>query len=515
MSENGVDGRGNGARVARNGSGSGRARARNPRVAIVGAGMSGLCMGVKLKRAGFDDFTIYEKADQLGGTWRENTYPGLTCDVPSSYYNFSFDPNPDWSGYFPPGDEIWSYFEAVADRYGLRQHIRFGERVASARFEDGRWHLSTEGGGEETYDFLVAASGFLHHPSWPEIEGLESFAGTTLHSAEWDHDVEVAGRRVGIIGTGSTGVQIAAALADVAGRLEIFQRTAQWILPMPYLRYSRVGRAVRRRFRGLNRLRYLVYQRVWERTFGRALVHTGWQRRLVSWLCRAHLIRVRDPELRRQLTPDYEPGCKRLVVNWHFYSAVQRSNVDVVTESIDRIEPRGVVTDDGVLHELDVLVLATGFDPHAFMRPMELVGERGRTLEQAWDPDPRAYRTVALPDFPNFFMLVGPHSPFGHQSVITISETQADYVMSWIERFAAGEVDSMAPTEEATASFNADVRRALPHTVWMTGGCQSWYMSSDGYPELWPWTVEYHREMLAEPQMDHFEVRRPAARTAS
>ncbi len=482
---------------------------RSPRVAIVGAGMSGLLMGIKLAQAGFRDFTIYEKAGTIGGTWRDNRYPGLSCDIPSRYYSYSFAHNPGWTRVFSPGPEILRYLEEVADRHGLRPHIRLGTRVTSGRFDEGRWLVRTGDGDEERYDFLISACGILHHPRVPRIEGLDSFAGPCFHTARWPEDVELAGRRVGIVGNGSTGVQVVAAIAGEVGRLTLFQRTAQWVFPLPNPRYGPLGRAVVGRSRRLSRLGYLSYRALYERVLTRGMVEPGWQRRLMSWICRQNLRVVRDRELRRRLTPDYQAMCKRLVVSARFYPAMNRPDVELVTDAIERVEPRGVVTRDGRLHELDVLVLATGFDAHAFLRPIELLGEDGHMLAEAWSRDPRAYRTVALPRFPNFFMLVGPHSPYGNQSVIMISETQVAYVMQWIRLWAAGEVDRMAPTEEATRRFNAQVREAMPATVWATG-CNSWYLDSEGVPELWPWRQDRHRELLRAPAVEDFEVVAPA-----
>ena len=473
-------------------------------MAIVGAGMSGLCMGTKLKAAGIESFKIYEKADRLGGTWRDNTYPGLQCDVPSLLYQYSFDPNPDWSRTFSPGHEIWRYLESVADRHSLLPHIRFGKEVVDARFEDGRWHIRTADGEQAEADFLVSASGVLHHPRYPAIEGLDRFEGDWFHSARWDHDVELRDKRVAVVGTGSTGVQIVTALASVAGRLMLFQRTAQWILPMGNWRQSRAGRALLRRFPGLNRLGYRVTQAGFD-LMAVALIRPGWQRTLVSRACRNHLRSIKDPELRRRLTPDYQPMCKRLVLSDGFYSAMQRPNVSLVTEEIERVEPSGIVTSDGTLHELDVLVLATGFDAHAYMSPMEVTGPEGRTLSDAWSGGRRAYRTVAVPGFPNFFMLLGPHSPIGNVSLIAVAETQADYVMRWIELWRREQVSTMAPTPEATERFNEELRQALPGTVWVTG-CQSWYLDERGVPELWPWSQQRHRAALREPVLEEFEL---------
>jgi cation diffusion facilitator CzcD-associated flavoprotein CzcO len=251
---------------------------RSPRVAIVGAGMSGLLMGIKLSEAGFRDFQIFEKADALGGTWRDNRYPGLACDIPSRYYSYSFAPNPDWSHVFSPGPEILRYLEGVADRYGLHDHLRLGTRVLSGHFEDGRWRVVSERGDEGHFDFLISACGVLHHPRMPAIEGLESFAGPSFHTARWPEGLDLAGRRVGLIGNGSTGVQITAGISHEVGRLELFQRTPQWILPLPNPRYSRLGRRIGAS-RRLSRLGYRAYRALYERILTRGMVEPGWQRR--------------------------------------------------------------------------------------------------------------------------------------------------------------------------------------------------------------------------------------------
>src|SRR4051812_7538466 len=477
-----------------------------PTVAIVGAGMSGLCMGIKLKRAGIHGFTIYEKAESVGGTWRDNTYPGLTCDVPSRFYQYSFELNPDWSQVFAPGPEIWGYFERVADKYGLRPHIKTGKEVVSARFADGRWRLRTHDGEEAVADFVVSACGVLHHPRTPEIEGLETFEGAAFHSARWDHDVALDGKRVAVIGTGSTGVQIVTDLAGVAGRLVHFQRTPQWILPAPNRPYGKWERNLQRRFPRLGRFEYLLTQWALRHTFSRAVVRPGWQRRLISWICRMHLRTVRDPELRRRLTPDYEPMCKRLVVSTGFYDALQRPDVELVRDGIERIDPTGILTSDGSHHDVDVIVFATGFDAHAYMRPMEMTGEGGVNLDEVWRDGPRAHRTVAIAGFPNYFMLMGPHSPVGNYSLVAIAEAQADFALRWMRMWREGRLTSVAPSEEAMSRFNEQLRGAMADTVWMTG-CDSWYLGKDGKPEVWPWTPERHQAMLRRPDPDEFEVR--------
>ncbi|MBC6445639.1 flavin-containing monooxygenase [Actinokineospora xionganensis] len=480
--------------------------AGQPRVAIVGAGMSGLCMAAKLRQAGFDDLVVHESASEVGGTWRDNTYPGLSCDVPARFYSYSFAPHAGWSRNFAPGAEIQRYFVGASADLGLRGHIRFNSEIARAEWDGRRYRLRTSDGHTDHADVLVAATGVLREPRLPDIDGLSSFAGAAFHSARWDHSVTLRGKRIAVIGTGSTGVQLTSALAGVAKPLTLFQRTAQWVLPLPQLPYSPVSRAALRAVPGLNRLSYRSYQHLMELVFGHAAVEPGWQRTAVAEICRSYLrLAIRDAGVRAKLTPPDDPMCKRLIMSASFYPALRRRDVHLVTDSITRVEPGGVRTSDGRLHEVDVIVLATGFDAHAFLRPMELVGENGLTLADAWQSGPRGYRTVAVPGFPNFFTLIGPHSPIGNHSLIAIAETQADYVLGWLERIRSGSVSTVVPTAEATSEFNSALRSAMPSTVWTTG-CDSWYLGADGVPELWPWTPAVHRRMLASPVLPHFQV---------
>lgn len=478
-----------------------------PRVAIIGAGMSGLCMAAKLQDAGIDTYTIFEAADEVGGTWRDNTYPGLACDVPSRFYSYSFRPNPDWSRLMSPGPEIQSYFRQFATERGIRSNIRFGTEVSSARYRDGQWFLGTAD-GEEVFDVLVSATGVLRVPRYPDIPGLDTFTGPSFHSSRWDHSVSLPDKRIGLIGTGSTGVQITAELGGKVDELTIFQRTPQWVFPAPNLRYSRLTKAVLRRWPELNKAAYRFWQMYVENvTLGRATVEPCWQRRMLSALCRWNLrFSVRDRELRRKLTPNYHAMCKRQVLAGRYYQAIQKPAVHLVADAIDHVEPRGVVTVDGTLHELDMLVLATGFDAHAYVRPMDIVGEQGISLDEAWADGPHAYRSVAVPGFPNLFMLMGPHSPIGNQSLVMIAENQADYAMWWINQIRDGRVVSAAPTEAATKNYNAEMKAVMPQTIWVTG-CNSWYLGKHGLPELFPWRPSRHRELLASPQVADFDVR--------
>lgn len=479
--------------------------ARSPRVAVVGAGASGIALGAKLRAAGIDTFTIFESAERVGGTWRDNTYPGLYCDVPSRYYSFSFAPSPDWSRVFAPGDEIRDYLEQVVDDLDLRRFIRFSTKVTGAVWDDPVWRLTLDDGTELEADVLVAATGVLRDPNIPDIEGLDTFAGRWFHSARWEHDARVDGQRVGVVGTGSTGVQITTALAGVADHLTLFARRPHWVLSLPNLPYTPVGRALHRIAPPLGRAAHRGWQAVFEHTMSHAATRPGWRRRMVGALCRACLRTVKDPALRERLTPTDDPLCKRLIISGGFYREVQRDSVEVVADRIRRVVPEGVETEDGRVHPLDVLVLATGFHAQRFMRPMAITGRDGLTLDDAWASGPRAHRTVAMPGFPNFFMLQGPHSPAGNQSFIQTAETQADYVIQAVELVRDRDV-TLDPRPEAAEAFHAAMADEMPKTAWV-GGCDSWYLDESGMPTLWPFLAQEHRTALAQLDLDEYAVR--------
>jgi len=479
--------------------------ARGLRVAVIGAGMSGLLCGIKLREAGYRDIVIFEKAESLGGTWRDNTYPGLSCDVPSHHYAYSFELNPDWTHLFSPGHEILDYFERVADKYGLRELIRYRSEITRARHVQGRWELSLKDGAIETFDVVISATGVLHHPVYPDIAGRERFAGASFHSARWDHGVALDGKRVGIIGTGSTAVQIVSALVPRVAQLSLFQRTAQWILPLPNPPYTHEEREAFRNSPQQMRETYEFWARRFQNTFARAVIGDHEQMERIEEMCRANLENVKDPVLRQKLTPDYQVACKRLIMSDTFYSAIQQPNARLVTAGISAIEAEGVRTVDGELHALDVLVYATGFDGHAFMRPMEVLGEDGRSLNDAWQEGARAYRSVAMPGFPNFFMLVGPNSPIGNFSLILIAEMQLAYIQKLMERLRAGECTTVAPTVEATERFNAALKDAMKKTVWVSG-CRSWYIDRHGNPAMWPWSFERFEREMRQPDYADFKL---------
>lgn len=475
------------------------------RVAVIGAGMSGILCGIKLREAGFDDVTIFEKAARIGGTWRENRYPGLSCDVPSHSYTYAFEPNPEWSHLFAFGPEIQAYFERVVAKYDVARLVRLNSGIVSADYADCGWRLRLADGSEERFDAVIAATGFLHRPAYPDIPGLGDFAGPCFHSACWDESASLDGRRVGIIGTGSTAAQITSAVVDRVAHLSLFQRTAQWVLAYPNPPYTEAQRAEFRAHPEKMREVYDYWQDRFRATFAEAVIGNEEEQRKIEHYCRMNLEQnVHDPELRAKLTPDYRAACKRLIMSDTFYPAIQRPNASLVTEGIERIEAGGVRTRDGQLHELDVLVLATGFRAHDFMRPMKITGRNGLTLDEAWAESTPAYRSVALPGFPNFFMLCGPNSPIGNFSVIRISEVQLGYITQLLQTLRAGDCRALEPTAAATTRFLAEVREAMKKTVWVSG-CRSWYLDSQGNPVAWPWTFERFVEDMRAPRLEEFQ----------
>jgi len=484
------------------------ARTRSPRVVIVGAGMSGIAMGVALKRAGFDDFVMLEKGSDVGGTWFWNHYPGLSCDVPSALYQYSFHLKPDWKRVFATGDEILAYHREVVDRFGLRRHLRLNAEVTRTEWTGEEWEVEADGKTEHA-DFVVMATGVLHHPNVPDIPGLGDFAGTTLHSARWDDSVDYTGKRVAVIGTGSTGVQLVSEMQRCAEQVTLFSRSPQWVLWGPTeMRQPALVSALMRRVPFVNRLVFEgLLQSTW--LFTDVVTRPSWRRRLLQASARRRLAGVKDDSLREMITPDYQPLCKRQVVSGSFIRAIQQPNVEVVTERIDHVRADGIVTEDANARIFDLIALATGFQAHNYMRPMGLVGRDGVTIDEVWSDGPRAYRMTAIPGFPNLFTILGPNSPVGSLPLHHAAELSSAYVVRWLERFAQGEIETVEPTEEATAEFNSEVAIALGPTVWNTG-CNSWYQKDDGTIDLWPFNRAEMKRMLGEPQDAHFHIGRPA-----
>jgi cation diffusion facilitator CzcD-associated flavoprotein CzcO len=468
--------------------------------------LSGILSSIKLERAGFPDHVIYEKAHALGGTWHYNTYPGVACDVPSHLYSYSFAPNPSWSRVFSGGSEILAYIERVARDYRVEQKVRFSEEVTRCVWIDGRWQIETSTGRRDVADVVIAATGVTHHPNVPNLPGLERFEGAAFHSAQWDHSVPIEGRRIGIIGTGSTATQLVAALASRVSSLALFQRTAQWVMPQENTEYSSEDRErFERQPERMLGLRNELARRFAE-NFSDAVVDVDSpQLKVIEDLCRTNLERsVSDVSLRDKLRPDYRPACKRLIISPDFYRAVQQPNVEVVTEGIEVIEPRGVRTRDGRLVELDVLVLATGFRTDRFIRPTSVIGRDGLSLSELWSKRPSAYYSVAIPQIPNFFLLNGPNSPVGNFSLIEVAELQMDYILQLVELLRTGQCRALAPSESAATHFEEVRSAATQRTVWTTG-CRSWYLDDRGIPASWPWTMAKFRAEMRAPDLSAFE----------
>ncbi len=482
--------------------------ARDLRFAVVGAGMAGILSAIKLREAGFDDVVVYEKADRLGGTWRENTYPGISCDVPSHLYRYSFAPNPDWSHTYSPGDEIEAYLERVAADFDVARLIRFGEEVNRLEWTDGRWDVGTARGTTDVADVVIAATGVLHHPRFPDIDGLDTFAGPCFHTARWDHGVDLADTRVGVIGNGSSGVQVVGAIAGKVRHLTLFQRTAQWILPQDNAPYSEAEQADFREHPEKMAELHEGIAELFSAGFGDAVVDADHPHlKAIEDACRDHLeTKVTDPVLRERLRPDYRAACKRIVVSGDFYEGITHPDSELITEKIQRIEPEGVRTVDGELHELDVLVLATGFRVDAFMRPMSVIGRDGVTLAEAWAERPVAYLSISIPDFPNLFMLNGPNGPVGNFSLIEVAELQFHYLEQLIERIHDGDCREISASHDATEHFEDARTEAAASTIWASG-CNSWYLDDRGVPSTWPWTFRRFREEMAAPDLGAYDLR--------
>jgi cation diffusion facilitator CzcD-associated flavoprotein CzcO len=479
---------------------------REPRIVIIGAGIAGIATAVTLQRAGFRELTILEKGSDVGGVWHWNRYPGLACDVPSQLYQFSFAPKPDWSSVFAPGAEIQQYLRGVIDRFGVDRYVRLNTEVVSAEFTGTGWRIVSSDGAQWEADFLIAATGVLHHPFTPPIPGLDRFGGQVVHTACWDDRIEMADRRIGVIGNGSTGVQIVSALQPAAAEITHFVRTPQWVVwaPTGLRQPGWVGRLLSAR-PGLHRR---VYDALLQGSGLLADVTTrpSWRRSLVQACARWSLrFQVRDAQLRQRLTPSYQPLCKRQVISGSYYRALRAHNARLVTSPIEALTPTGVRTADGVEIGLDVLVLATGFHAHNYMRPMDLRGRDGVSIDDVWAKGPRAYRMTAIPGFPNFFTVLGPNSPTGSISLQYSAELTARYIAQWLSRFRDGDIDTVEVTEEATTKFNDDVAAALGPTVWNTG-CNSWYLTDEGNVDLWPYDRKTMTAMLSRPDERDFHV---------
>ena len=449
-------------------------------VLIVGAGFGGIAMAQALDRHGIDDYLIVEKADSVGGTWRDNTYPGAACDVPSHLYSLSFAPNPHWSRLFPRQAEIRAHIEAISEPWIARGKLRFGWtlRALSWSAERSVWRATNAAGECIEARFVVAAMGGLHVPNWPDIPGRERFAGASCHTARWDHAIAVLDRRVGVIGTGTSAIQVVPELAKQARQLQVFQRTPVWVLPRPD---AAIPCWLRRLFALFPPVRLAVRGAIYLQLEALSLAllrprTAFWAR----WLARRQLrTQVANPELRRALTPDYPIGCKRIALSNDFYPALMRPNVAVETTAIAAIEPDGVRLRDGRLIELDVLIYATGFRPMDVLAGVDIAGEGGARLAERWQDRPTTANGVAVPGFPNLFFLLGPNTALGHNSVLYMIESQARHVADLLGDARKAGAARVEARPEAETQFMRAIDAAFPGTAW-AGGCKSWYLDGHG-----------------------------------
>jgi cation diffusion facilitator CzcD-associated flavoprotein CzcO len=459
-------------------------------VVVVGTGFSGLGMAIQLRRDGREDFVVLEKADDVGGTWRDNSYPGCACDIQSHMYSFSFEQNPDWSRSYSTQPEIWDYLRRVTDKYDLRRAIHFGVELTGARWDadDGRWHIATSTGTEYVARFLVAGTGALHIPHIPELPGLESFGGTMFHSADWNHDYDLRGKRVAVIGTGASAVQFVPRIAADVARLDLYQRTPPWIMPKPDHPIPDRVKALFRRVPGAQRAyRSLLYWLLEARAIG----FNGHPRvlRFAERFARWNLERsITDPVLRAKLTPDYAMGCKRVLIANDFYPALNRDNVSVITDGVADLRPGSVVDGRGVEREVDAIVFGTGFHVTDAYDYLTITGRDGRDLAKQWRTNGiETHYGITVAGYPNLFFLLGPNTGLGHNSVVFMIESQIRYVFDAIklaERHVAGSIEVR---QEVQDRFQAEIQRRLAEGIWSTGGCDSWYLDANGVNRtIWP-----------------------------
>ncbi|UPK74234.1 NAD(P)/FAD-dependent oxidoreductase [Nocardioidaceae bacterium SCSIO 66511] len=465
------------------------------RVVIVGSGFAGVCAAIRLKQAGITDFVILEKDDDLGGTWRDNTYPGCACDVPSYLYSYSFEQNPDWTRMFAPQEEIWAYIRRCIDKYDLASHLRYGQELTSAAWdeESATWDLLTAQGTSYTARAVIAGFGALHTPRYPELDGLDTFEGTTFHSAEWNHEHDLSGKRVAVIGTGASAVQFIPQIRKYAAQVDVYQRTPSWIVGKPDRPIGSLERGLYKRLPIAQRVvRNTIYWALELRALGFAV-----NPRLMKPLdlqARRHIAKqIDDPELRAKVTPSYEVGCKRLLISNDYYPALTADNVELITDGIDRVTRDGVVDRNGTERKVDTIIYGTGFDVVGNLTRAKVVGRGGTELAENWEQDgASAHLGISVSGFPNFYLLVGPNTGLGHTSMIFMIERQVEYIVNALKATAARGDDFADVRPEAERAFTSKVRSKLSGSVW-DSGCSSWYLDDKGRPvTVWPYfTFKY------------------------
>jgi cation diffusion facilitator CzcD-associated flavoprotein CzcO len=458
-----------------------RARADFP-IAILGAGFAGIGAAIRLLQAGIRSFTIFERADEIGGTWRDNTYPGAACDVPSHVYSLSFEPNPGWTRAFAESGEIQAYLLRVVEKWKLRDHLRLGAEIVEARFDEaaGTWTLRTQAGDSYVARAVISGVGGLVDPAWPEIPGRARFAGESIHTARWNHAYDLAGKRVAVIGTGASAVQVIPSIAPKVAKLTVFQRTPAWVMPKRDKRYDEAARSLYARHPlALRASRFVKY---WlSEVFGpMVFLDAPRLKRLPQKASLAHLARsVSDPALRAKLTPDFQFGCKRILISDDYWSSFERENVELVTEPIREIAPEGVRTRDGALHPADAIVFATGFALNIATAPFPIFGRGGRPLSDVWKDGALAYKGMTVAGFPSWFILMGPNTGPGHTSVLVFTEAQIHHAVQAIRRLRDENLRYVDVRRDVMDRYNAGLQRRMKHMVW-SSGCKSWYLSSDG-----------------------------------
>ncbi|WP_116367841.1 flavin-containing monooxygenase [Parahaliea mediterranea] len=479
-------------------------------VAIIGAGMSGLCMGIQLRERGIDDFVILEKSAGVGGTWYDNTYPGACCDVPSVLYSYSFEPNPWWSRKYSPHNEIRAYFEHCADKYGLRPRLRLNTAVAEARFDDARglWQLTLDNGELIEARALVSGLGQLNLPYTPALDGEDSFSGERFHSARWNHDIDLAGKRVAVIGNAASALQFIPHVAKEAAQVYVYQRSANYVIPRNDCAYTPEQQQRFSRHRWWQKLHRLsVYLRA-EGVFYPVLLKRSLLRPLWKKWSRDYLEEsITDPALRRQLTPDYPIGCKRILVSDDYYQALAGANVEVVTSPITGINPGGVSSEDATERPADVIIYGTGFRTTDMLSGVRFIGSGGRDLREAWQDGAEAYRGVCVAGFPNFFMLYGPNTNLGSNSIIFMVERQVKYAVACIDKLLSNGLRSLDVNAGVMRDYNVKMQKDLANTVWVAS-CDSWYKNDAGkVVNNWPHTTTRYWWQMRAPDFSDFDMK--------